>query len=111
MSKQDEYRQFAADALNMARNAADRDSKTRLLNRAEAWLNLADRTGHLTKKRQPPTARASASHQSARTRSGGVGIGRLSSKRNEPRCRPTPEPTRLPLARTARDTTPMLIRR
>ena len=57
MSKQDEYRQFAADALDMAGKAAAIDSKTRLLNMADAWLNLADRADREPKR--PPTRRAS----------------------------------------------------
>ena len=57
MSKQDEYRQFAADALDMAGKAAGIDSKTRLLNMADAWLNLADRAD--VNQDVPATCRAS----------------------------------------------------
>ena len=46
MSKIDEYRGFAATALDMAEKASDPRDKTRLLNMAEAWVNLAERTNH-----------------------------------------------------------------
>ena len=55
MSKQDEYRQFAADALDMAGKAAGIDSKTRLLNMADAWLNLADRADREPKRPRHPS--------------------------------------------------------
>jgi hypothetical protein len=55
MSKQDEYRQFAADALDMAGKAAAIDSKTRLLNMADAWLNLADRADREPKRPRHPS--------------------------------------------------------
>jgi len=49
MSKIDEYRSFAAVCLDLAKSAADRTDKTRLLLMAEAWLDLADRTAALIK--------------------------------------------------------------
>jgi hypothetical protein len=55
MSKQDEYRQFAADALDMAGKASGIDSKTRLLNMADAWLNLADRADREPKRPHHPS--------------------------------------------------------
>lgn len=50
MGKIDEYRSFAAACLDLARAAADRAEKARLLLMAEAWLDLADRTATLIKR-------------------------------------------------------------
>ncbi len=54
MSKEDEYRTFAATCLNIATKTSDTADKTRLLAIAEAWLNLADRASQLAAR---PTAR------------------------------------------------------
>jgi hypothetical protein len=43
VSKPDEYRRFAATALDMAEKASDPGGKKRLVDIAEAWLNLAER--------------------------------------------------------------------
>ena len=50
MSKVDEYRGFAATALDMAEKATDPCGKTRLLDMAEAWLSLGERTSHPPKQ-------------------------------------------------------------
>jgi hypothetical protein len=46
VSKPDEYRRFAATALDMAEKASDPGGKKRLVDIAEAWLNLAERSNH-----------------------------------------------------------------
>jgi hypothetical protein len=43
MSKQDDYRAYAAELLDLASRAASTSDKGRLLAVAEAWLDLADR--------------------------------------------------------------------
>jgi hypothetical protein len=43
MSKEAEYRGFAASCLHVASKTPDPAHKTRLLAMAEAWLDLADR--------------------------------------------------------------------
>jgi hypothetical protein len=43
MSKDAEYRSFAASCLEIANKTSDTASKARLLATAEAWLDLADR--------------------------------------------------------------------
>jgi hypothetical protein len=50
VSKVDEYRGFAATALDMAEKATDPCGKTRLLDMAEAWLSLGERTSHPPKQ-------------------------------------------------------------
>jgi hypothetical protein len=43
MSKDAEYRSFAASCLEIANKTSDTASKARLLATAEAWLDLAER--------------------------------------------------------------------
>jgi hypothetical protein len=43
MSKEDDYRRNAADAVELANRAASSSDKSRLLALAEGWLDLADR--------------------------------------------------------------------
>src|SRR5258705_7632990 len=43
MTKVDDYRRSAADALRLAQNAKSSEDKRRLLAMAGAWLDLADR--------------------------------------------------------------------
>jgi hypothetical protein len=43
MSKEDDYRKNAADAVQLANRAASTPDKSRLLALAERWLDLADR--------------------------------------------------------------------
>jgi hypothetical protein len=50
MSKQQEYRQFAVEAAEIAVKANGGSDKTRLLLLAEAWLDLAERTACLPKR-------------------------------------------------------------
>ena len=44
MTKEDDYRNSAAEMIQLARRASSSADKRRLLNMAEAWLDLADRT-------------------------------------------------------------------
>jgi hypothetical protein len=46
MSKQDDYRRYAAETLDLASRASSTADKGRLLARAEAWLDLARRAHH-----------------------------------------------------------------
>jgi hypothetical protein len=50
MRKEDEYRRLAAASLDSANNACDAAAKARRLVMAEAWLELADRTGQIPKR-------------------------------------------------------------
>jgi hypothetical protein len=43
MSKDDEYRDYAARTMDLAQRASSSADKGRLLMMAEAWLDLADR--------------------------------------------------------------------
>jgi hypothetical protein len=43
MGKEDEYRQHAAEAFELAKRATDQTDRIRLLVVAEGWLDLADR--------------------------------------------------------------------
>jgi hypothetical protein len=43
MSKEDDYRKNAAEAVELANRAASTGDKSRLLALAERWLDLADR--------------------------------------------------------------------
>jgi len=52
MTKEDEYRRFAARSLELAGRTSDLRDKRHLLAMAEAWLNLADRTARLVKQPQ-----------------------------------------------------------
>jgi hypothetical protein len=46
MCKKDEYRSFAALCLAVATKTSDTAKKARLLGKAAAWLDLADRITH-----------------------------------------------------------------
>ena len=43
VSKQDDYRRYAAETVDLASRASSTADKGRLLAMAEAWLDLADR--------------------------------------------------------------------
>jgi hypothetical protein len=43
MTKEEDYRRYASDSLQMAQRAPTTDERGRLLQMAEAWLDLADR--------------------------------------------------------------------
>jgi hypothetical protein len=43
MTREDDYRQNAADTMQLAQRASSSSDKGRLLKLAEAWLDLADR--------------------------------------------------------------------
>jgi hypothetical protein len=53
MCKKDEYRSFAALCLAVATKTSDTAKKARLLGKAAAWLELADRVTPLSSKLQP----------------------------------------------------------
>jgi hypothetical protein len=48
MARQDEYRRFAAAALDLATRTGNQTDKSRLVSIAEAWLRLADRATQLS---------------------------------------------------------------
>ncbi len=68
MSKADRYRRFAASSLELAKGTSDVADKTRLLDMAEAWLDLADRIGRPVRQRltreDPAVAIMFGRHQS-----------------------------------------------
>jgi hypothetical protein len=43
MSSPDEYRRFAAECIELAKQATDPNDKARLMQMAQAWLDLADK--------------------------------------------------------------------
>lgn len=55
MSKEEDYRGFAAHCLDLAKKSEETAEKSRLLAMAEAWLNLADK---ITRPVKRPRVRA-----------------------------------------------------
>jgi hypothetical protein len=53
MSKEAEYRGFAASCLQVAHNTLDTADKARLLAMAEAWVKLAERANRLAERLAP----------------------------------------------------------
>jgi len=47
MSKQADYRRYAAQAVKLAHRASSADAKAHLLAVAEAWVDLADLAGRI----------------------------------------------------------------
>ena len=56
MSKEAEYRAFAASCIQIARNTRDTADKARLVAMAEAWVNLAERANRLAERQVPGIA-------------------------------------------------------
>jgi len=50
MSKEREYRSYAAACVDLANKATNEDDKKHLLAMAEAWLGLADRVQRLVEE-------------------------------------------------------------
>ena len=50
MTKETDYRKNAAETIQLAQNATSTADKGRLLKLAEAWLDLADRARHMTRR-------------------------------------------------------------
>jgi hypothetical protein len=72
VDKKRQYRHFAAASLDLAKHARDEADKARLLAMAEAWLELAERTGPIAELRtrwlgDHPLVRWMMSHYSTRT--------------------------------------------
>jgi hypothetical protein len=55
MTEENDYRQHAADALQLAQQTSSTSDKRRLLRLAEAWLDLADRARKVAKNLRGPT--------------------------------------------------------
>jgi len=49
MAKEDDYRRYAAETIDLASRANSTSDKGRLLAMAEAWLDLADRAHRLAR--------------------------------------------------------------
>jgi hypothetical protein len=66
MTKEDDYLQSAADAMELARRAPSNEDKGRLLKLAQAWVDLADRARKAARRMrrpvfvEPPTRRSSS---------------------------------------------------
>ena len=56
MSKEAEYRAFAASCILIAHNTRDTLDKARLVAMAEAWLKLAERADRVAKRLVPGIA-------------------------------------------------------
>lgn len=56
MSKEAEYRAFAASCIQIARNTRDTDDKARLVAMAEPWVKLAERADRLAERLVPGIA-------------------------------------------------------
>jgi len=54
MTKVEHYRRNAAETVQLAQRAATTSDKGRLLNLAEAWLDLADRKRRVTPNLRTP---------------------------------------------------------
>jgi hypothetical protein len=50
VSKEEDYRDFAAHCLDLAKRSIETGDKSRLLMMADAWLNLADKIARLLKR-------------------------------------------------------------
>jgi len=55
MTKEDDYRNNAAEMIQLAQRASLNTDKRRLLNMAEAWLDLADRAHKATRRSRKPS--------------------------------------------------------
>ena len=55
MSKADDYRQNAAETVELANKAATTGDKGRLLRLAQKWIDLADRAHRLTRRSRRPS--------------------------------------------------------
>jgi hypothetical protein len=55
MTREDDYRQNAADTMQLAQRASSSSDKGRLLKLAEAWLDLADRAHGAARNLRRPT--------------------------------------------------------
>jgi hypothetical protein len=55
MTKEDDYRNNAAEMIQLARRASSSADKRRLLNMAEAWLDLADRSHNALRRLRKPS--------------------------------------------------------
>jgi len=53
MTKEADYRSNAAEMIQLAQRASLNADKRRLLNMAEAWLDLADRAQAMRRSRKP----------------------------------------------------------
>ena len=53
MSKEEDYRQKAAETIDLANHAGNSSDKGRLLRLAEKWLDLADRAHQLPRRLGP----------------------------------------------------------
>jgi DnaJ-domain-containing protein 1 len=53
MTKETEYRANAANSIELANRASSMGDRSRLLELAEKWLDLADRTHRLTQRFEP----------------------------------------------------------
>jgi hypothetical protein len=56
MSKEAEYRAFAASCIQIAHNTPDTADKARLVAVADAWVKLAERTDRLAERLVPGIA-------------------------------------------------------
>jgi hypothetical protein len=54
MTKQDDYLQSAADAMELVRRAPSNEDKGRLLKLAQAWVDLADRARKAARRIRKP---------------------------------------------------------
>ena len=56
MSKEAEYRAFAASCIQIAHNTPDTADKARLVAMAEAWVKIAERADRVAKRLLPGIA-------------------------------------------------------
>ena len=52
MTARDEYLQFAEECLRLAKQAADPDTRARLLDMAQAWRDLSDKAQNPRAKKE-----------------------------------------------------------
>jgi hypothetical protein len=55
MTKEADYRNNAAEMVQLAQRASSNADKRRLLNMAEAWLDLADRAHKVMRRSRKPS--------------------------------------------------------
>ncbi len=54
MSKADEFRQYAEEAIGWVKNCTDPDERATLISLAQTWLKAAGRTDNPVRPKKPP---------------------------------------------------------
>lgn len=58
-AKPHQYRRYAEDCMRMAQEARTLEQRTLLLDMAQRWMELAEQSGRIRSRRDPPDAPSS----------------------------------------------------